>query len=125
MLHDVRDQDSRPQSHGNAGMAFNTVGGTGVPATNTQPNPRPDITCHKCGKVGHFAGKCAEAKHANGIVMVHTAAKQVPTDGVSVLGTDGAASMVPPAGDVVMALLGGDVDEPVYSFQFLQNGTID
>jgi hypothetical protein len=62
MLHDVRDQDSRLQSHGSAGVAFNTVGGTGVPATNTQPNPRPDITCHKCGKVSHFAGKCAEVK---------------------------------------------------------------
>ena len=98
MLHDVRDQDSRPQPHGNSGVAFNTVGGTGVPASNTQANPRPDITCHKCGKVGHFSGKCAEIKHANGTVLVNTGTEQVAGDGVSVLGAEGATSVAPTSG---------------------------
>jgi hypothetical protein len=76
MLHDVRDQDSRVPSHGIPGMAFSTVGdrgqaqgSTGTPASSTQPNPRPDVTCHKCGKVGHFSNKCAEVSHANGTVL--------------------------------------------------------
>lgn len=92
MLHGMRDQNSRPQSHGNAGMVFNIVGGTGVPATNTQLNPRPGITCDKCGKVGQISGKCAETKHTNGTVLVNTGTVQVPKDSVPVLGADGKAS---------------------------------
>jgi hypothetical protein len=68
MLHDVRDQDSRHPPHGDPGLAFNTVK-EGTSATNTQPNPRPDVTCHKCGKLGHFSNKCAEVSHAKGTVF--------------------------------------------------------
>jgi hypothetical protein len=119
MLHDVRDQDSRPHPHGNGGMAFNTMGGEGVPGGNTHSNPRPDIlTCHKCGKVGHFLGKCAEIRHANGTVLMATGTVQAPPDGISVLGAA-------PANIVVMTLLGGDMDASVYSFQFIVNGIVD
>jgi hypothetical protein len=65
------------------------------------------------------------SQDANGTVLVITGGEQVAPDGVSVLGTDGAASAAPPASDVVMAIIGGGVDDSVYSFQFLQNGTID
>jgi hypothetical protein len=35
------------------------------------------------------------------------------------------AKQAPLADDVVMTFLGGNVDESVYSFQFLQNGTVN
>jgi hypothetical protein len=70
MLHDVRDQDSRPQPHGNGGMTFNTVDAQSTPGTSTQPNPRPDVTCFKCGRVGHFLTRCRESHHINGTALV-------------------------------------------------------
>jgi hypothetical protein len=70
MLHDVRDQDKKYRSHGEPGMAFSTVGeDKGVPASNSQPNPRPDVVCFKCGKTGHFSNNCLETKHANGTAL--------------------------------------------------------
>jgi hypothetical protein len=68
MTYDVRDPGLRHPAPGNSGMAFSTVS-EGTPATSTQPNPRPDITCHKCGKLGHFSTTCAEVNHANGTVL--------------------------------------------------------
>jgi hypothetical protein len=73
MLHDVRGSGSGLASQGNSGVAFSTVGASegqsDTPATNTQPNPRPDVTCHKCNKVGHFSSRCAEVSHADGTVL--------------------------------------------------------
>jgi hypothetical protein len=85
MLHDVRDQDSRPPARGNPGMAFSTVGeggqAPGTAGTNTQPNPRPDIVCRTCGKVGHFSNKCAEVNHANGTVLCNMVEDRANTAG--------------------------------------------
>ena len=126
MLHDVRGQtNNRAHAYGSNGMAFNTVGGEGVPGSNTQANLRPDITCNKCGKVGHFANKCAETKHANGTVLVNAGATEVPPNDVSVLGNSGAASVAPPTESVAMTLVGTEVDDSVYSFQFMLSGTTD
>jgi hypothetical protein len=72
MLHDVRDQDSQPQPHGSGGMAFGTVDEQSRPGSNTQPNPRPDVTCFKCGRAGHFSNRCQETEHVNGTALVVT-----------------------------------------------------
>jgi hypothetical protein len=126
MLHDVRHQDSRQQSHGSPGMAFNTVGGSEmVSATNTQPNPRPDVTCHKCGKVGHFSNKCAEDKHANGTALC-TVAQESDADGVE---DDGFLVVSPVVGeDVNLALLGSMDDDSdgsyIDEFNFLNDGAV-
>jgi hypothetical protein len=125
MLHDVRSPNTRPQPGGDNGMAFNTVAGEGVPGSNTQANPRPDVTCNKCGKVGHFSNKCAETKHANGAVSVNAGMGEAPPNNVSVLGNGGTASAAPPANSVAMTLLGTDVGNSVCSFQFMVNGTLD
>jgi len=106
MLHDVRDQDSKPQAHGNGGLAFNTIG-TSVPASNTQANPRPDITCNRCGKTGHFGNKCEEITHATGTTLTTQA-----TSGADV------------TGDVAMTILGGHLDDEE-GFQFLNHGKLD
>jgi hypothetical protein len=90
MLHDVRGSGSQLASQGNPGMAFSTVGESGgqlgTPATRTQPNPRADVTCHKCNKVGHFSNKCADVIHANGTVLCRMVAEVVdvesPEEGV-------------------------------------------
>jgi hypothetical protein len=141
MLHDVRDQDARQPSHENPGMAFNTVGGgeTSVSGTDTQLNPRPDdVTCHKCGKLGHFSNKCAEVTHASGATLCTVAeesgeedggedipADQPPTEDAdddanedAVDGGDGV--------DVNVAILGSeDVDDDsVKGFSFLNDGGI-
>ncbi len=48
MPHNVRDQDTRHQPHGDDGLAFSMVRIPGtVLATDLQPNLCPDITCHK------------------------------------------------------------------------------
>jgi hypothetical protein len=40
MLHGVRDQDTRPHSHGDAGVSFNVVDRpAAAPGSNTQANP--------------------------------------------------------------------------------------
>jgi hypothetical protein len=110
MLHDVRDQDSRPQSHGTPGLAFSTVG-SGVPGTSSQPNPRPDITCHKCGRAGHFSNRCIETTHANGtmltIVSEMSDCVMSPVDG--------------PGEDIAMTLM-GSINEVDEGFQFLLEG---
>jgi hypothetical protein len=125
MPHDVRDQDFKPQQHGNDGLAFKIVGGTGVPGTKTQPNPWPDVTCHKHGKVGHYSQKCKETMHANSTALVNVGTEQVPQDGTSsILGADGAASAAP-TDDVAMTMLVGDTEDSVCSLQFLQNGVAD
>lgn len=111
----MRDQDTRPHANGDAGVSFNVVGGPGVPASNAQLNPRPHIMCHKCGKTGHFSGKCAEAKHVNGTVLVVTETEQAP-DAVSVLGPKRRS----PA--VTMTLLGSDMANSVCSFDSQQHG---
>jgi hypothetical protein len=130
MLHDVREQDSRPQAHGNDGLAFNTVtrapggdshGTTGVAASNSQPNPRPDITCHRCGKVGHFAGKCREPMHANGTVLVNAAAETAGDESAEAVTRPGAAV----ADDVALTLIGADLDDAEYGFQFFNKGIVD
>jgi hypothetical protein len=98
-----------------------------MPGSNTQMNPRPDITCHKCSKTGHFSSVCAEAKHANGTVLTVTETAQAP-DAVSVLGSEAGGSMAPsvPAPAVTMTLLRSDMADSVCSFQFfLQDGAID
>jgi hypothetical protein len=69
MLHDVRKQDNKPHPHGNPGLNFHTNGGV-ITATSTQPNPRPDITCIRCDKTGHFSNKCRETKHSNGTALL-------------------------------------------------------
>jgi hypothetical protein len=79
MLFDTRAQHQRPLSQGSPGMAFSTVtdpgrSTTGVirgvtPGTNAQPNPRPDVTCHRCFRTGHFLNKCMEVTHADGHVL--------------------------------------------------------
>jgi hypothetical protein len=127
MLHDVRDQDSvRPHAQGDGGMSFNVVGGGKVPGSNTQANPRPDITCHRCGKDGHFSGKCLEVKHANGTVLMNAAAViSPPQDSVSVLGDTVAGSVAPAANSVAMTIIGEDVDHSVHTFQFMVCGVID
>ena len=113
MLHDVRDQDSRHRPHGNSGMAFNTVGETTkvaakVAATNAQANPRPDVTCHKCGKLGHFSTKCAESNHANGSVLCTI------TEGSNDATTTTA---------VTLANIGSvDTDDYIDEFNFLNDG---
>lgn len=120
MLHDVRDQDTKIQSHGAPGMAFNTVGTTtartGVPATDSQPNPRPDVTCHKCGKDGHFLNKCNESTHADGTVLVH-AEIAVADSAVSTISGVGE----PPANPgVALTLLASvELDDDDYGFQFM------
>jgi hypothetical protein len=70
MLHDDRHQDTQHQPPGNSGLAFTNIhDGTRIAGTNAQPNPRPDVTCHKCGRVGHFSNKCAEARHIDGTTL--------------------------------------------------------
>jgi hypothetical protein len=110
MLHDVRDQDSRPQSHGNPGMAFNTVG-SGATGNISQPNPRPDITCHKCGRAGHFSNKCIETTHTNGTAL--TVMSEMSDSAMSPVGDSN--------DDIAMTLL-GSVDEMEEGFQFLLDG---
>jgi hypothetical protein len=128
MLHDVRDQDTMPHPHGNSGVSFNMVDGpAAVPGSNTQANPRPDVTCRKCGETGHFFSHCAEARHANGTVLVVTEIAQAP-DAISVLGGDTVAGSVAPsvaAPAVTMTLLGSDMADSVCSFQCLQDGAVD
>ena len=125
ILHDVRDQDSKPQPHGSPGVAFSTVGGgsppprtatAGVPGTNTQPNPRPDVTCHKCGKTGHFSNKCAEVLHADGttLVLCGVVADVLTSPG----GTDDDSGE-----DAAFTLL-GSVDD-AHGFQFMNNGVVE
>ena len=108
MLHDVRDQDSKPQPHGNDGLTFGTVA-QGVPGTDTQPNPRPDITCNRCGKCGHFANKCAETQHVNGTTLVCAPVTPDPSEDEE-----------PLKPDVAMTLLGqtGEIE----GFQFFNHG---
>jgi hypothetical protein len=128
MLHDAKDQDSRPQPHGSGGMAFNVVGKGGVPETNTQLNPRADITCHKHQKVGHFSAKCTETTHANGTALVNAGQVAVPPDGVSALGDDGGASAAPATG-TTLNLMANEMDNSacnaILSFQFMANGTVN
>jgi hypothetical protein len=132
MLHDVRDQDERPQTQGVPGMAFSTVGGTGtgqaggggltggggarIAGSTSQPNPRPDVKCNKCGKYGHFMDKCLEASHANGTTLV------VVTDSTemsAVTGTEGEST----AGEGTALVTLGAPDEAVEGFQFLNHGS--
>jgi hypothetical protein len=58
MLHDERSQDNRPHPHGNTGLNFHNNGTVAAAtASESQPNPRPDVTCMQCDKTGHFANK--------------------------------------------------------------------
>jgi hypothetical protein len=119
MLHDVRDQDWRHQPDGDSGMAFNTVGG-GTPATNTQPNPRPDVTSHSCGKTGHFSDNCAEVNHANGTVLSTSTHVQRPPNANAT--SEGVAmtnfgSIDDDDGD-------GDGGDIIGEFNFLNDGTV-
>jgi hypothetical protein len=58
-------QDSILPTHGEPGLAFNTVGiGTSAPPsdTTTQPNPWTDITCDKYGKIGPISRATSMAR---------------------------------------------------------------
>jgi hypothetical protein len=57
MLHDVRDDSRRGLAPGNSGVSFYNNGNVQLTGTNTQPNNRPDITCHRYNRTGHFAKK--------------------------------------------------------------------
>ena len=120
MMHDVRGSGTKPAPAGDDGLAFANLGdatktNNGVGATNTQPNPRPDVQCHNCGKNGHFAQKCKEKTHANGTTL-------------TVVGTTGEGN--PPASadadsedeDVALAILGSVDDED--GFHFMNNGAV-
>ena len=51
-------------------MSFSAVGATAqITGTNAQPNTRPNITCHRCNRTGHFASTCAEVKGLDGTVL--------------------------------------------------------
>jgi hypothetical protein len=135
MLHDVRDQDERPQEQGVPGMAFSTLGRAGgeppgggnptgggggarIMASTSQPNPRPDVRCNKCGKYGHFMDKCLEVLHASGTTLV------VVTDASEmsrVTGTEGGSGS---GGEAALVTFGA-TDEVVEGFQFLNNGATD
>lgn len=73
MLHDSRGHANRTTSHGLPGIAFSTIEDLGATetatGTKTQSNPRPDITCHRCDKTGHFAHKCREIVGLDGTVL--------------------------------------------------------
>ncbi len=69
MLHDVRDQDSRVQTHGVSGVTFINNGDARVPASDTQPNPRPGVKCFRCAKFGHLKHRCLEVTDANGTAL--------------------------------------------------------
>ena len=107
MLHDVRNQDNRPHQHGNPGLNFHN-NGVVVTASNTQANPRPDITCGRCNKTGHFSNKCKETRHA---VLLCTV-----TDTISDVST------VTPNNDTVLATVGESYEE---GFSFLSNGEVE
>ena len=70
MLHDDRGHDNRAPTPGHPGVSFSTVGNPGpVTGTKAQANPRPDITCIRCNRTGHFANKCAEVNALDGTVL--------------------------------------------------------
>ena len=52
-----------------SGVTFINDGDAGVPASDTQPNPRPGVKCHRCGKFGHFRYNCLEVTDANGTAL--------------------------------------------------------
>jgi hypothetical protein len=135
MLHDVQDQDNRSHPQGEPGMSFSNVGaatgvantGGGTPGFNTQPNPRPDVTCHKCGKTGHFSNKCAETTHTSGTALVVVQADSGDSsDAASIT----SAPSVPPSASVLsgndaLSTLLGVVDPSTEALQFLNNGTVN
>jgi hypothetical protein len=129
MLHDVHDEDARACSNGVGGMAFAqdgagtnnettspTPSGNGPPASNAQPNPRPGVTCHRCGKRGHFGNRCKESAHANGTTLV-TAGSANASNGSN--DTDAGEPTVDAA--TVLLLLVIDDDVTIDGFQFLQD----
>ena len=115
MLHDDRGHDNRAPAHGNPGVSFNTVGAGPVTATKAQPNPRPDITCSRCNRTGHFANKCAEVNALNGTVL---AIREVADDVVAVP-TSGEGSVT---GTALANVRYDEGDQ--YGFQFLNDGDV-
>ena len=134
MLHDVREHANRPHGHGNPGMAFTNAGSSNSTTGNTivtaasdaQPNPRPDVTCHKCGKVGHFSNRCLERTHANGTILTVVEAPPGGSVGGTTIATNptSANAIAPPATSppsVSFALIGAveEDNEPIIGFQFM------
>jgi hypothetical protein len=93
-------------------MTFNTVG---VPGSKTQENLRPDITCFKCGKNGHFSHLCLETKHDNGTVLNTVADQESNTDQPS--DANGATE------EVALAHVGSE-EHYINEFNFINTGTV-
>ena len=111
MLHDDRGHDNRAPPQGNSGVSFSTVGGTGpITGTNAQPNPRPDITCHRCSRTGHFSNSCAEVKALDGTVLV--------TEGVTTNSSTGS----PVVAGTTHVTIQVDEDSDNHGFQVLNDG---
>ena len=119
MLHDDRGHDNRPRTHGDSGVAFNAVGDVAAgPATGTkaQANPRPDVTCNRCRRTGHFANKCAETKALDGTVLATATAEEAGPVAVP------AVVEVPSVTGAVHATIRFEDEGDRYDFQFLNDG---
>jgi Reverse transcriptase (RNA-dependent DNA polymerase) len=119
MLHDDRGHDNRAPAHGHPGVSFNTVGDPGatgpVTGTKAQPNTRPDITCNRCSRTGHFANKCAEVKALDGTVL---ATEAVAVDAAAAPAVADSAAVG--AAHTTVRFDEGDR----YGFQFLNDGEV-
>ena len=114
MLHDERGDDNRAPPPGNSGVAFNTTGGAPATGTKAQPNNRPDVTCHRCNRTGHFSNKCQELKHLNGTILATAEEEPEPA---AVVETGAALATI--------GVAGKDAQDMYYEgFQFAINGSV-